>query len=282
MPWRVGDLDDRLVRRGRRRRAVQRERRSARRAARSSVRSCAFIARASCGKYLTTQRSDSAPPGRGRRSTRRPSPATAPSSSGWSHCGSLHQRRAPWRCRRGRACTGRTTRRRRTASGCAPRRARVSCCDSTIDRRRADEAAVRLQRVEVERDVGHRRRQDAARRAARQVAVERVARPACRRSIRRSARCTRDAGRREVHARLAARGPTPRTSAGPCGRGGRGRRTTRAPFSRMSRTQYSVSMLCSSVGRPNRPTCATYGGRRRGMPRLPSIDSIIADSSPQM
>src|SRR5207248_1987774 len=50
----------------------------------------------------------------------------------------------------------------------------------------------------------------------------------------------------------------------------------------MSRTQYSVSMLCSSVGRPNKPTCATYGGRKRGIPRLPSIDSIIADSSPQM
>ena len=41
-------------------------------------------------------------------------------------------------------------------------------------------------------------------------------------------------------------------------------------------------MLCSSVGRPNSPTCATYGGRSRGIPRLPSIDSIIADSSPQM
>jgi hypothetical protein len=50
----------------------------------------------------------------------------------------------------------------------------------------------------------------------------------------------------------------------------------------MSRTQNSVSMLCSSVGPPNSPTCATYGGRSRGMPRLPSIDSIIADSSPQM
>ena len=36
------------------------------------------------------------------------------------------------------------------------------------------------------------------------------------------------------------------------------------------------------VGRPNTPTCATYGGRRRGIPFLPSIDSIIADSSPQM
>ena len=29
------------------------------------------------------------------------------------------------------------------------------------------------------------------------------------------------------------------------------------PFSSISRTQYSVSKLCSSVGRPNRPTCAT-------------------------
>src|SRR5882672_10809549 len=41
-----------------------------------------------------------------------------------------------------------------------------------------------------------------------------------------------------------------------------------APRSRMSRTQYSVSMLCSSVGRPNSPNCATYGGRRRGMPQV--------------
>ena len=30
-----------------------------------------------------------------------------------------------------------------------------------------------------------------------------------------------------------------------------------APFSTMSRTQCRVSKLCSSVGRPNRPTCAT-------------------------
>src|SRR5688572_27184194 len=55
-----------------------------------------------------------------------------------------------------------------------------------------------------------------------------------------------------------------------------------APFSSRSRTQCRVSMLCSSVGRPKRPTWATYGGRRRGMPRLPSIASIIADSSPEM
>jgi hypothetical protein len=30
-----------------------------------------------------------------------------------------------------------------------------------------------------------------------------------------------------------------------------------APFSMMSRTQYIVSTFCSSVGRPNSPTCAT-------------------------
>src|SRR6266545_2286579 len=44
-----------------------------------------------------------------------------------------------------------------------------------------------------------------------------------------------------------------------------------APFSRMSRTQYSVSMLCSSVGRPKSPTCATaeldFGQRARRIGR---------------
>ena len=52
------------------------------------------------------------------------------------------------------------------------------------------------------------------------------------------------------------------------------------PLSSTSRTQYSVSKLCSNVGRPNKPTSATYGGRSRGMPRLPSMDSIMPDSSP--
>ena len=33
--------------------------------------------------------------------------------------------------------------------------------------------------------------------------------------------------------------------------------THSAPFSTMSRIQYSVSTFCSSVGRPNSPTCAT-------------------------
>ena len=54
------------------------------------------------------------------------------------------------------------------------------------------------------------------------------------------------------------------------------------PFSTMSRTQNSVSTLLISVGRPNRPTWLGNGGLWRGSPRLPSIDSSIADSSPQM
>ena len=46
--------------------------------------------------------------------------------------------------------------------------------------------------------------------------------------------------------------------------------------------QYRVSTLFTSVGRPKRPTAATKGGRWRGLPGLPSSDSISADSSPQM
>src|SRR6185437_10514826 len=45
--------------------------------------------------------------------------------------------------------------------------------------------------------------------------------------------------------------------------------THAAPFSTMSRIQNSVSTFCSKVGRPNRPTWATNGGRWRGSPRLP-------------
>ena len=143
----------------------------------------------SCGKYFITQSApDSARPGRGRRSTRRTIACDSSSSSGWSHVGCSHQRRAPWRCRRGTACTGRRTRRRRTSSGCAPRRVARVLVRQHHDRRRADEAAVRLQRVEVERDVGHAtpagcrpRRRRAGRRRTR-------GRRACRRSIRRSAR----------------------------------------------------------------------------------------------
>src|SRR5882724_1738983 len=55
-----------------------------------------------------------------------------------------------------------------------------------------------------------------------------------------------------------------------------------APFSTISRTQYTVSTLWIRVGRPNRPTWDGKGGLCRGSPRLPSIDSSIADSSPQV
>ena len=114
-------------------------------------------------------------------------------------------------------------------------------------RRRADEAAVRLQRVEVERDVAQRRRQDAARRAAGQVA-RRTRGPASmppqyssissRTVMPAGARCTPGFVTRpdtENERRpLRPWRPWPANQA--------------APFSRMSRTQYSVSMLCSSVG----------------------------------
>src|SRR5256885_15350535 len=53
-----------------------------------------------------------------------------------------------------------------------------------------------------------------------------------------------------------------------------------APFSMISRTQYTVSMLCSSVGRPKRPTCATYGGRGGGGPRPPSVHPTLTPPSP--
>src|SRR3974377_2095485 len=44
----------------------------------------------------------------------------------------------------------------------------------------------------------------------------------------------------------------------------------------------SVSTLLTTVGLPKRPTCTGNGGLLRGSPRLPSIDSKIAVSSPQM
>jgi hypothetical protein len=50
----------------------------------------------------------------------------------------------------------------------------------------------------------------------------------------------------------------------------------------MSRSQYTVSTFCTSVGRPKTPACAGNGGRSRGSPRLPSMLSMSALSSPQM
>ena len=43
-----------------------------------------------------------------------------------------------------------------------------------------------------------------------------------------------------------------------------------------------VSTLFTVVGQPHRPQPAGNGGRLRGWPFLPSIDSIIPVSSPQM
>ena len=44
----------------------------------------------------------------------------------------------------------------------------------------------------------------------------------------------------------------------------------------------SVSTLLTTVGFPNNPTSTGNGGLLRGSPRLPSIDSKSAVSSPQM
>src|SRR6267143_3830000 len=55
-----------------------------------------------------------------------------------------------------------------------------------------------------------------------------------------------------------------------------------APFLRMCGTATRVSTLLIVVGMPNTPTAAGNGGLIRGLPRLPSIEFIIAVSSPQM
>ena len=56
-----------------------------------------------------------------------------------------------------------------------------------------------------------------------------------------------------------------------------------APPSRTMRgTLASVSTLLTTVGLPKRPACTGNGGLLRGSPRLPSIDSKSAVSSPQM
>ena len=54
------------------------------------------------------------------------------------------------------------------------------------------------------------------------------------------------------------------------------------PRSMIVGTQAIVSTLLTIVGHENSPTTAGNGGLRRGCPALPSIDSIMAVSSPQM
>src|SRR5215213_9578066 len=55
-----------------------------------------------------------------------------------------------------------------------------------------------------------------------------------------------------------------------------------APRFRMWGTALSVSTLLMVVGMPNNPATAGNGGLMRGLPRLPSIEFIIAVSSPQV
>ncbi len=58
-------------------------------------------------------------------------------------------------------------------------------------------------------------------------------------------------------------------------------RNQSVPFNMMFGTWDRVSTLLMIVGLPQRPETAGKGGRRRGIPRLPSIAEIIAVSSPQ-
>src|SRR5215212_11119473 len=55
-----------------------------------------------------------------------------------------------------------------------------------------------------------------------------------------------------------------------------------APLFRMCGTAASVSTLLIVVGCANRPATAGNGGLMRGLPRRPSMEFIIAVSSPQM
>mmetsp|Transcript_28668 Transcript_28668/g.67047 ORF Transcript_28668/g.67047 Transcript_28668/m.67047 type:complete len:247 (+) Transcript_28668:336-1076(+) len=55
-----------------------------------------------------------------------------------------------------------------------------------------------------------------------------------------------------------------------------------APLLMMVGTTATVSTFVTVVGHPHRPTLAGKGGLSRGLPCLPSSDSIIAVSSPQM
>lgn len=55
-----------------------------------------------------------------------------------------------------------------------------------------------------------------------------------------------------------------------------------APRRRMVGATATVSTFVTVVGHPNTPILAGNGGFKRGLPGLPSIDSMSAVSSPQM
>ncbi len=54
-----------------------------------------------------------------------------------------------------------------------------------------------------------------------------------------------------------------------------------APFLMIIGTFAYVSTLLSTVGLPQRPCSTVRGGLTRGMPRLPSIEAVSAEPSPQ-
>ena len=54
------------------------------------------------------------------------------------------------------------------------------------------------------------------------------------------------------------------------------------PLLQMLGATATVSTLVTVVGQPKTPTSAGKGGLRRGLPCLPSSDSMRAVSSPQM
>src|SRR3569832_568687 len=54
------------------------------------------------------------------------------------------------------------------------------------------------------------------------------------------------------------------------------------PFSRISRTQYKVSKLCSSVGRPNKPNNTTNNKQKHNKPHKPTNKTNNTKTSPQI
>ena len=192
----LGGLEDRLVRAADHRAAVQRERDGIRRNARVLL----MHHSTSRGKYFSTDST-----GFGAAWPRPQIDASiiacdSSFSSGASHrCASISCSALTVPTRHGVHWPHDSSAKNFIRLRAAP--AAVSWSDSIDDRRRADEAAVFVQRVEVERDVGLRRRQNSARGAARQVAVELVAFEHAAAVLVDELR-QRDAGGREVHARL--------------------------------------------------------------------------------
>ena len=134
--------------------------------------------------------------------------------------------------------------------------------------------------LEGQRQVQRVRADEDARRAAQE---DRLDRPAVRDAARELEQLAPASRRTRPRRRPASRrGPRRRTASGPVEPSVPMRAYAAAPHRRMSGTLASVSTLLTAVGLPNRPTSTGNGGLLRGSPRLPSIDSNSAVSSPQM